>query len=78
VTSYYEALPIFRAAMDLAVHIDKAVERFPRRHFGAKLRVGSERILVLVARANRRSERTRWLSAAATSSGGMLRIYLSR
>jgi len=66
VSSYYEALPIFRAAMDLAVRIDKAVQLFPRRHkytLGAKLRDASERIVVMVARANRRSERAKWLEA---------------
>jgi hypothetical protein len=55
VSSYYEALPISRAAMDLAVRIDKAVQCFARRHrytLGAKLRSSSERVVVLVARAN--------------------------
>ncbi len=28
--SYYEALPIFRAAMDCAVRVDAAVQKFPK------------------------------------------------
>jgi hypothetical protein len=31
-SSYYEALPIFRAAMDIVVCIDVAVQRFPKEH----------------------------------------------
>jgi hypothetical protein len=31
-SSYYEALPIFRAAMDMAMRVDKAVQCFPRLH----------------------------------------------
>ncbi len=30
--SYYEALPIFRAAMDAAVRVDAALQRFPKGH----------------------------------------------
>jgi hypothetical protein len=33
--SYYEALPIFRTAMDSAVRVDRAVLRFPKGHENA-------------------------------------------
>jgi hypothetical protein len=42
--SYYEALPIYRAAMDIAVRVDAVVQGFPRRHkytLGARLREGT-------------------------------------
>lgn len=63
-SSYYEALPIFRAAMDAAVRIDAAVQRFPKGHrytLGNRLRELSAEVLVLVARANARSERVQAL-----------------
>jgi len=49
-SSYYEALPIFRAAMD------QTVARFSKAHkytIGARLREGAERTVIYVARANR-------------------------
>jgi 23S rRNA-intervening sequence protein len=64
--SYYEALPIFRAAMDAAVRVDRAVQRFPKGHkyaLGTKLRDASADIIVLVARANRRAGRAQSLAA---------------
>ena len=62
--SYYEALPIFRAAMDCAVRVDAAVQRFPKGHkytLGSQMRAACAEILLLVARGNRRAERARWL-----------------
>ena len=50
--------------MDCAVSISAAVDKFPKGHkytLGAKLRDGSEKIIFLVARSNRRQERLRWL-----------------
>jgi hypothetical protein len=62
--SYYEALPIFRAAMDCAVKVDAAVQKFPKSHkyvLGNQLHQAASDILLLVARSNRRAERARWL-----------------
>ena len=44
----YEHLPIYRAAFDLAVHLEKIVRNFSRYHrysLGTELRAGSRRIL---------------------------------
>ena len=49
--SYYEALPIYRAAMDSVVAIDTAVRSFPRYHtyaLGQRLRDASLDALVWV------------------------------
>ena len=80
--SYYEALPIFRAAMDRAVRVDAAVQRFPKGHkyaLGTKPRDASADVMVLVARSNRRAgaragargalRSGRGAEAAACSSG---------
>lgn len=50
----YRRLPIWKAAFDLAVHLEKTVRRFSRYHkytLGGDLRRGSQRLCVLVARA---------------------------
>ncbi len=64
--SYYESLPIFRAAMDCAVRVDAVVMRFPKGHkftLGARLRDTPADVLLLVARANRRTGRAESLAA---------------
>jgi hypothetical protein len=64
VPSYYEALPIYKAAMDVVVRIDGAVQRFAKGHkytLGARLRETTVDIVVLIARCNRRAERAREL-----------------
>ena len=69
--AHYEALPIFRAAMDAAVRVDRAVQRFPKGHkyaLGTKLRDASADIIVLVARANRRAGARSRLRRCATAS----------
>ena len=51
----YEHLPIYRAAFDLAVHIEKIVRNFSRYHkytLGTELRDGSRRILQRIMEAN--------------------------
>lgn len=51
----YEHLPIFRAAFDLAVHVEKIVRGFSRYHkytLGTELRDGSRRILQRIIEAN--------------------------
>jgi len=64
--SYYEALPIYRAALDCAVAVDAAVMRFSKGHkytLGARLRDTAADILLGVARANRREGRAQALEA---------------
>jgi hypothetical protein len=51
----YDHLPIYRAAFDLAVHIEKLVRQFSRYHkytLGTELRDGSRRILERIIEAN--------------------------
>jgi hypothetical protein len=58
--AYYEGLPIYRAAMDTTVAVHQAVRGFARFHkygLGAELQRQSIAIALLVAAANRRSER---------------------
>ena len=57
----YEHLPIFRAAYDLAVHLEKIVRNFSRYHkytLGAELRNRSRTVLERVIEANNAQERT--------------------
>lgn len=63
-SSYYEALPIYKAAMDVAVRVDAVVQRFAKGHkytLGGRLRETAFDVVVLVARCNRRAERAREL-----------------
>jgi hypothetical protein len=63
-TTYYEALPICKAAMDVAVLVDAVVQRLAKGHkytLGARLRETAFDIVVLFARCNRRAERAREL-----------------
>jgi hypothetical protein len=51
----YDYLPIYRAAFDLAVHMEKLVRHFGRYHkytLGTELRDGSRRILARIIEAN--------------------------
>jgi hypothetical protein len=51
----YAHLPIWKDAIDLAVHLEKAVRRFPRYHkysLGSDLRQCARRLCRLVTRAN--------------------------
>jgi len=51
-----EHLPIWRCAMDLALHMETAVAGFPRAHryaLGAQLRSGAQAILASVIRGAR-------------------------
>ena len=55
-SSYYEALPIYRAALDTAAAVDPVVRRFPRDHeytLGARLRTATADLLIGVVRSNR-------------------------
>lgn len=56
----YDHLPIYRAAFDLAVHLEKLVRQFSRYHkytLGTELRDGSRRILERIIEANDRRDR---------------------
>jgi hypothetical protein len=56
----YEHLPIYRAAFDLAVHIEKIVRHFSRYHkysLGTELRERSRQILERIIEANNTVER---------------------
>jgi len=61
----YDHLPIWAAAFNTAVAMERAVARFPRAHryvLGADLRRVSQRICALIVRANEaRDERSRVL-----------------
>ena len=62
--SYREALPIYKAAMDVAVRVDAVVQRFAQSHkyaLGGRLRETAFGVVVLVARCNRLAEWTREL-----------------
>lgn len=51
----YRHLPIWKASMDLAVHLEQAVRHFSRYHkytLGSELRQTAQRLCRLVARAN--------------------------
>lgn len=55
----YEHLPIFRAAFDLALHLEKIVQNFSRYHkytLGTELRDRSRAVLERVIAANSASE----------------------
>ena len=58
----YEHLPIFRAAFDLAVHIEKIVKHFSRYHkytLGSELRNRSRQIVEAIIHANSEREQRR-------------------
>ncbi len=58
--NFYENLPIYKLATELAVRMDKVVREFSRFHkyaLGARLRNSALDLVLLVARANRREER---------------------
>jgi 23S rRNA-intervening sequence protein len=63
--SYYEGLPIYRAAMDVTVKVDRLLQRFPKGQkysLGTQLRTATVEVVTLVARANRRTDRDRLLA----------------
>ncbi len=64
--AHYEHLPIYRAAFDLAVDLEKRVRYFDRYHkygLGAELRERSRRVLAHIIAANNRVERLPCLEA---------------
>ena len=53
--AHHRHLPIWKAALSLAVHLEQAVRRFARYHkytLGQDLRLSAQRLCVRVARAN--------------------------
>ena len=53
--AHHRHLPIWKAALSLAVHLEQAVRRFSRYHkytLGNDLRQSAQRMCVLVSRAN--------------------------
>jgi hypothetical protein len=55
--SYYEALPIYRSALDLASAVDRAEQRFPKGHkftLGSRLRDTTIDIGMLIAAAGKK------------------------
>ncbi len=60
--SYYEALPIYKVAMDVAVRVDAVAQSFTKGHkytLGGRLRETTLDVVTLIARCNRRAERAR-------------------
>jgi hypothetical protein len=58
--NFYENLPIYKLATELAVRMDKVVRGFSRFHkytLGSRLRESTLDLVLPVARANRREER---------------------
>ncbi len=69
----YEHLPIYRAAFDLAVHVEKIVRNFSRYHkysLGTELRERSRKLLERIMEANQSRERAAVL--------GQLRLELEQ
>ena len=59
----FRHLPIWKDAMDLALHLEHAVRRFPRYHkytLGSELRQTAQRVCRLVARVNDAQGAGRW------------------
>jgi len=55
-----EHLPIYKAAYDLCLHVERVVQKFPRYHkytLGTDLRESARRVLGLVVRANARRDK---------------------
>jgi len=65
--SFYEELPIYKKALDLAIHFEKVVRGFEKYHkytVGTELRNLSREILILVALANTSAVREQKLKEA--------------
>ena len=56
----YEHLPVYKAALDMAVYVEKIVANFSRYHkftLGSELRVLSHRVVLLVIKANNATDK---------------------
>ena len=61
---YYENLPIFRSAMNLAVYIETIVKSFEKYHkytIGVNLRERAQKMLFLISQANMAQDKTKKL-----------------
>ena len=59
--AYYENLPIYKKAVDLAIHLEQAVRGFSRYHkyaIGADLRSQARNTATLVINANSQRDKT--------------------
>ena len=64
----YEHIPIYKAALDMAVYIEQIVANFSRYHkytLGSELRLLSHKVVVLIIRANNVVDKTALLSELA-------------
>lgn len=67
--SYFEGLPVYKATADLVVRLDRTVRGFSRYHkytLGARQRETAAELVLLVARANRREQRARFVASCAS------------
>ena len=74
----YEHLPIYKAAMDMAILIERQVRGFPRYHkytLGSELRAGAHEIVRLVIQANPQADRLATL-ARLRDTVEMLKVSL--
>lgn len=58
--AFYENLPIYKKAMDLAILTEQAVKKFPRSHrysLGQDLRTHSQELLKLIIKVNSRRDK---------------------
>ena len=65
--SMYENLPVYKRALELAIHFEAVVRGFDKYHkytIGSELRNISAKILVLVAKANIKEDRKACLTEA--------------
>ena len=67
----YEHLPIYKQAMDVAVHFEKVVAGFSRYHkytLGTELRNKARGVVALIMKANCRARQARPSSGAARTA----------
>lgn len=63
----YQNLPVYKKIQDLTIHLENVVKNFNRHHrycIGTELRNLSMRILILVAKANSKKDRSDCLKEA--------------
>ena len=65
--AHYENLPVYKAALDLTIYVEKIVQFFSRYHkytVGTDLRNAARRVLILVSKANIKQDRVEALMEA--------------